>query len=80
MAIFHCEQKNDHPRRVLINEINKQLEVFANEQKITFVDIGPKIPDADGTFLSGMTFDFCHPTEKGYQIWADGIRSIISEP
>ena len=80
MAILPREQKNDHPRRILINEINKQLESFANEQKITFVDIGSKMLDTDGTFLPGLTFDFCHPTEKGYQIWADEIRSIISEP
>ena len=53
---------------------------FANDHKITFVDIGPGMLDADGHFLPGMTFDFCHPTEKGYQIWANGIRSLISEP
>jgi lysophospholipase L1-like esterase len=80
MAIFPREQQKDHPRRILINEINKQLETFANEQKITFVDIGSKMLDTDGAFLPGLTFDFCHPTEKGYQIWADEIRSIISEP
>ena len=78
MAVFPREQYADHPRRILINDINKQLEVFANEQKIRFVNIGPKMLDANGTFLPGMTFDFCHPTEKGYQIWADGIRSIVS--
>lgn len=80
MAVFPREQNPTNPRRILINEINKQLETFANDQKITFVDIGPKMLDADGAFLPGMTFDFCHPTEKGYQIWADGIRSLISEP
>ena len=41
---------------------------------------GSKMLAADGTFLPGLTFDFCHPAEKGYQIWADGIRSLISEP
>ncbi|MFZ1976328.1 MAG: GDSL-type esterase/lipase family protein, partial [Bacteroidota bacterium] len=80
MAIFPREQKKDHPRRIFINEINKQLESFAIEQKITFVNIGSKMLDTDGTFLPGLTLDFCHPTEKGYQIWADEIRSIISEP
>jgi lysophospholipase L1-like esterase len=80
MAIFPREQNPTDPRRVLIKEINEQLVTFANDHKITFVDIGPGMLDADGRFLPGMTFDFCHPTEKGYQIWADGIRSLISEP
>jgi lysophospholipase L1-like esterase len=65
---------------ILINEINARLRTFAKDQKITFVDIGPKLLDADGFFLPGLTSDFCHPTEKGYQVWADGIRSLISEP
>ena len=80
MGIFPREQKKDHPRRTLINEINKQLESFANEHNFTFVDIGSKMLDKDGTFIPGLTSDYCHPTEKGYQIWADGIRSIIAEP
>jgi lysophospholipase L1-like esterase len=80
MAIFPREQKKDHPRRLLINEINNQLEAFANEHKFTFVDIGSKMLDTDGTFIPGITSDYCHPTDKGYQIWADGIRSIIAEP
>lgn len=80
MAIFPREQNPSHPRRILINEINRKLEAFAEEQKITFVDIGSNMLAADGTFLADMTFDFCHPTEKGYQIWADGIRTIIAEP
>ena len=80
MAIFPREQNPTDPRRILIKEINKQLEAFANDHKITFIDIGLKMLDADGVFLPGLTYDFCHPTEKGYQIWADAIRSFITEP
>ena len=80
MAVFPREKNLANPLRILINEINKLLEPFANENKITLVDIGPKMLAADGTFLPGMTLDFCHPTDKGYQIWADGIRSLVAEP
>ena len=80
MAVFPREQFPSDPRRILINEINTRLNSFASEQKITFVDIEPKMLDANGVFIPGLTFDFCHPTEKGYQIWANAIRSFISEP
>lgn len=80
MAVFPREQSPANPRRILINEINKQLEAFAMEQKITFVNIGPKMLSTDGTLSNDIAGDFCHPTEKGYQIWADAIRSLISEP
>ena len=80
MAVFPREQMPDHPRRVLINEINRQLTTFANSEKITIVDIGPKMPSPDGTISKEIMGDFCHPTEKGYQIWADGIRALIDVP
>jgi len=34
----------------------------------------------DGTLTRDMAGDFCHPTEKGYQVWADEIRSLVTEP
>jgi len=80
MAVFPREQSPTHPRRILINEINKQLEVFVHEHNITFVDIGQMMLAQDGTFPKEMADDFCHPTEKGYQIWAESIRSFINEP
>jgi len=80
MAVLPREQMPDNPRRILINEINRQLELFAKEERITFLDIGPKMLSPDGTLSKEIAGDFCHPTEKGYQIWADYIRSIIDEP
>ena len=80
MKVFPREEKPDHPRRILINEINKQLEVFARENNIDLVDIGPKMLASDGTLPKDIASDFCHPTEKGYQIWADEIRRFVDEP
>lgn len=80
MAVFPREQSPDNPRRMLINEINRQLEVFAGEQKIQLINIGPKMLAPDGTLTKEIAGDFCHPTEKGYQIWADAICPLISEP
>lgn len=80
MAVLPREQSPTHPRRILINEINKLLEVFANENNITFVNIGPKMLTPDGVLTKEMAGDYCHPTEKGYQVWADEIRSLVTEP
>ena len=80
MAVFPREQSPNNPRRVLIGEINEQLRAFARENKIDFVDIGPKMLAPDGTLPKDIASDFCHPTDKGYQIWADEIRPLITEP
>jgi lysophospholipase L1-like esterase len=80
MAVMPREQNPDHPRRILINQINRQLELFANENNIKLVDIGPKMLAADGTIPKNIAGDFCHPNEKGYQIWSDEIKPLISVP
>jgi lysophospholipase L1-like esterase len=80
MAVFPREQSPDHPRRILINEINRQLEIFTKEQKLTFVNIAPGMLAPDGTLLPDITRDFCHPTDKGYQVWAEAIREYITAP
>lgn len=79
MAILPREQSPANPRRILINEINRQLEVFTKEQKITFVDIGPKMLASDGTLPSDLVPGFTHPSDKGYQIWADAIQPFVNE-
>lgn len=80
MKVFPREEKPDHPRRLLIYEINKQLEIFARENNIDLLDIGPKMLAPDGTLPKEIASDFCHPTEKGYQIWADEILRFVDEP
>jgi len=80
MALLPREQSATHPRRLLINEINAKLAQFAAANQITLVDIGPKMLDKDGNLPYEMASDYCHPTEKGYQIWADTIRHLINKP
>jgi lysophospholipase L1-like esterase len=79
MAIFPREKDPQNPRRVLINEVNKELKVFADREQVTLVDIGPKMLAADGSFLPGIMLDYTHPTDKGYQVWADAIKPLITE-
>jgi lysophospholipase L1-like esterase len=80
MAVFPREQNPLSARRLLITDIDRQLKAYADEHQLTFVDIGPRLLAPDGTFLPGMTNDYTHPTDKGYQIWADAIRPYITAP
>lgn len=80
MAVFPREQYPENPRRMLINEINKELKAFSEQHRIELIDIGPLMLNSDGTFPKENAGDFCHPTEKGYQIWADAIKEILDKP
>lgn len=79
MAVFPREQSPTHPRRILIDDINRLLKDFATTANIKLVDIGPAMLAPDGTYLPGMTSDYCHPTEMGYEVWGNALSSLIAE-
>jgi hypothetical protein len=39
------------------------------------------LADKDGVLFDGMmnAHDKLHPTLKGYQVWADGLRPVLTE-
>jgi lysophospholipase L1-like esterase len=78
MAILPREQSPQAPRRLLINATNELLATYARSARVTWLDIGAAFLAADGTMLPGLTADFTHPTEKGYQIWADALRPYLA--
>jgi lysophospholipase L1-like esterase len=62
-----------------INKINANLARFADGKKIRFLNVNDKLADKDGKLFEGMMGDNLHPTLKGYQVWADGLKPIFTE-
>jgi len=62
-----------------INKINDNLAKFADGKKIRYLNVNDKLADKDGKLFDGMTVDNLHPTPKGYQVWADGLKPIFTE-
>jgi len=63
-----------------INQINDQIAKFADGKKVRFLNVNDKLADKDGKLLDGMmNTDKLHPTAKGYQVWADGLKPILTE-
>jgi lysophospholipase L1-like esterase len=79
MAVLPRGEKPDDPNRKKINKINAGLPALAKELNAQFIDLGPKLLDANGILSRKMAGDFLHPTAAGYQIWADTLRPIVSE-
>jgi lysophospholipase L1-like esterase len=44
---------------------------------VTWLDIGPKLLQPDGTLSPEMAPDFLHPREQGYVIWAEALQPLI---
>ncbi len=64
-----------------INRINQNLANLADGKKIRFLNINDKLADSGGKLFEGMMNDRdkLHPTLKGYQVWADALKPILTE-
>jgi lysophospholipase L1-like esterase len=62
-----------------INRINANISKFADGKKIRYLNINDKLADKDGKLFDGMMGDGLHPSLKGYQVWADGLKPIFTE-
>ena len=61
-----------------IRKINANLAQMANGTQIRYLDVNDKLADKNGRLFEGMSMDGLHPTIKGYQAWADGLKPIFT--
>ena len=62
-----------------INRINKRLAKLADGRRVRFLNLNDRLADKDGQLYEGMTDDGLHLTDKGYQVWADAMKPILTE-
>ena len=62
-----------------INRINENIANFADGKTVRFLNINGKLADKDGALFEGVTVDKLHPSLRGYQIWADALKPILTE-
>jgi lysophospholipase L1-like esterase len=76
-AIF---PRNDSPAVVpTIDRINANLAKMADGRTVRFLDVNPGLADPGGVLFEGMTVDGLHPSLKGYEVWAAGLKPILAE-
>jgi lysophospholipase L1-like esterase len=64
----------------VIVKVNENLSKLADDQKLRYLNINDKLARGDGTLFDGMMNpDKLHPTVKGYQVWADALKPILTE-
>lgn len=76
LAIFPRGEKAA-PQRAQVIEVNQAIARLHDGKHVYFLDIGAKFLDADGNIAREVMPDLLHPSEKGYQIWADAIREPL---
>ena len=64
-----------------IDQINANLARLADGRDVRYLNVNDKLADRDGRLFAGMMNerDKLHPTLQGYQVWADGLKPILTE-
>ena len=65
----------------IIDKINSSLSDLADGKRIRYLNINDKLADRDDRLIEGMmnARDKLHPMVKGYQVWADALRPVLTE-
>ena len=62
-----------------IDQINRNLAKLADGRSVRYLDVNGQLADESGRLRDGMMHDGLHPTVQGYQVWADGLKPILTE-
>ena len=62
-----------------ISRINRNIASFADGRWIRYLDINDKLADSTGKLFDGVAVDGLHLSLKGYQIWADALKPVLTE-
>jgi lysophospholipase L1-like esterase len=60
----------------LMADANALIKPFADEKTVFYFDLAALMPPVGDSWL-GLSADKLHPTEVGYQIWADGMEPLL---
>ena len=78
LGIFPRSALATDPIRAKIAAINQKIAALQSD-RVTYLDIGSKFLQPDGTLTKEVMPDFLHPSAKGYEIWADAVQPVIEK-
>lgn len=76
LAILPRGAKPDATREKL-NATNQLLAKFDGQHGVTFLDVGARFLQPDGSLPRELMGDYLHPTVKGYEIWAEAMEPTL---
>jgi lysophospholipase L1-like esterase len=62
-----------------IDKVNRRLSQLADGKGVRYLNVNDRLADSAGRLHAGMAGDGLHPTTKGYQVWADALKPVLTE-
>ena len=79
LGIFPRGAEATDPLREPIRQINSIISALDDGEYVRFMDIGDRFLEPDGSISTEVMGDALHPTERGYEIWADAVMPTFRE-
>lgn len=77
LAIFPRDEQPDSPLRQLNDQINGLISAFADGDRVSYLNINPRLMNADGSLSREILPDLLHLSEAGYRRWAEAIDPTV---
>jgi beta-glucosidase len=78
LAIFPRADPGSDLRKT-VAAVNPKIAKLEDRQHVFYLDIGDKFLAADGTIPPDIMGDKLHPTQKGYEIWAEAVKQPLAQ-
>ena len=78
LGIFPRSNPGDALRKTVM-DVNPIIAKLHDGKNVFYLDIGAKFLDADGQLPPDIMPDKLHPSEKGYEIWAEAVKGPLAE-
>ncbi|QOV92425.1 GDSL family lipase [Humisphaera borealis] len=80
LGVFPRSAKPTDAARARIKTINAAIAKLDDAGKtVKYLDIGEKFLDKEGNLTKEIMPDALHPNEKGYEIWAEAVKSTLAD-
>jgi beta-glucosidase len=78
LAIFPRSKLPTDPVRRQVAEVNRLISGLGDGKRVRYLDIGQRFLGPDGTIDESVMPDYLHPSEKGYEIWAQAMEPALA--
>jgi lysophospholipase L1-like esterase len=79
LGVFPRGAEPTDPYRESIRQINALIAHLDDGEHVRFMDIGERFLEPDGSISVEIMADGLHPTERGYEIWAEAVMPTFRE-
>lgn len=80
IVLMGITPRNDNPvAAAAVGKVNDSLAGLADGKKVRYLSINDKLADRDGKLREGMSPDRLHLSLKGYQVWAEALKPVLTE-